>query len=84
MENIVKSKNLVNLIIEGAEQGKRMVKVTFVPPFDDPDTSRMKTLPVALVEELNKSKVEYFDIIQEGHALPSLLNSKDVIKTEWI
>jgi hypothetical protein len=65
MENIVKAKTPSKIIIEGAKLGKRTIKVTFVPPYNDPEISSMKSLSPSLIEHLKKAKVSLFDMLED-------------------
>jgi hypothetical protein len=54
----VKSKDTVALVREGAELGKRKVRITWFPVYDEKQHS---TLPESVKETLRKPKVEVFD-----------------------
>jgi hypothetical protein len=78
----VKSKDTVALVREGAELGKRKVRITWFPVYDEKQHS---TLPESVKETLRKPKVEVFDIVDELIDVTRLLNNSTEVKSaEWI
>lgn len=77
----VKAKTLFQLIKEGAKQKSKKVVIEFFPAYD----SRIHSyLPERLKKELKKSKIETFDIIEEGQDIIALTKSKDVKYIKWL
>jgi hypothetical protein len=80
MTTNIKANNTLELIKEGAQIGKKVVKVVFYPAFDK---TKHSNLPAHLIKLLKKSKTETFDIIGESLQIISLKNSTDVKSIKW-
>lgn len=78
----VKATNTVDLIREGSEVGSRTVRVVFIPAYDK--ELHKYTNNKELIDSLKKSKVEYFDIVNESTDITDLVkNPKDVKSITW-
>ena len=77
----VNAKTPTDLILEGWEKNTRAVMVEFYPAYDDLIHSN---LSCELKEELKKSKVSIFDIVNEGFDIVKLIGQKDVKSVNWV
>lgn len=80
----VESKNVSDLIKEGAEKGSKKVKVVFNPAYNHKEHSKLSD---DLKKSLKKSKVEFFDIVDESVDIVDLIKNKekkDVKSISWV